>query len=48
MVVVLDPRKQTATVYRALDDITILTSNATLDGSDVVPVWTAPVAELFA
>lgn len=48
MVIVVDPRKRTVTVYRALTDITILTEKATLDGGDVVPGWTMPVKDLFA
>lgn len=50
MVLVVDPVQRTVTVYRALDDIRILTSvaNDVLDGDDVVPGWRLPVAELFA
>lgn len=47
MVVVLNPRRRTVTVYRSRTDITILTENDTLDGRDVVPGWTLPVADLF-
>lgn len=49
MVLVVDPGQRTVTVYRALDDIRILTSEAgeTLDGADVVPGWRLPVTELF-
>jgi Uma2 family endonuclease len=47
MVVVLDPRKRTATVYRSLTDITILTEEETIDGGDVVPGWKMPVSDLF-
>ncbi len=36
MVLVLNPRKRTVTVYRSLTDITILDQNAVLDISDVV------------
>lgn len=48
MVLAVDPSRRTVTVYRALDDIRILTANETLDGADVVPDWSLPVAELFA
>jgi Uma2 family endonuclease len=50
MVLAVDPSRRTVTVYRALDDIRILTGEAdeTLDGADVVPGWSLPVAELFA
>ncbi|MGH3144438.1 MAG: Uma2 family endonuclease [Rubrobacter sp.] len=49
MVLVVDPSRRTVTVYRALDDIRILTgeANDTLDGADVVPGWRLPVADLF-
>ena len=47
MVIVIDPQKQTATVYRDLDDITILTSNQEIDGDDVVPGWRLPLSDLF-
>jgi len=36
MVVVLNPRKRTATVYRSLNDITILNEDDVLDIDDVV------------
>jgi len=48
MVVVVNSRQQTVTVYRSLTDITILTKSDTLDGNDVVPGWTLPIADLFA
>ena len=48
MVLVVDPGQRTVTVYRALDDIRMLTHGETLDGADVVPGWRLPVAELFA
>jgi Uma2 family endonuclease len=50
MVLAVDPSRRNVTVYRALDDIRILTGGAgeTLDGADVVPGWSLPVAELFA
>ncbi len=50
MVLAVDPSRRTVTVYRALDDIRILKGEAgeTLDGADVVPGWSLPVAELFA
>ncbi|HEX2092626.1 MAG TPA: Uma2 family endonuclease [Longimicrobiaceae bacterium] len=48
MVVVVDPRKRTATVYRSRSDITVLAEDEELDGGDVVPGWRLPVRELFA
>lgn len=48
MVIVVDPRKHTVTVYRALDQITILTEADTLDGGDVIPGWSMLIRDLFA
>ena len=47
MVVVLNPRRRTVTVYRSRTDLTVLTEEDTLDGQDVVPGWTLPIADLF-
>src|SRR5215210_406641 len=47
MVVTLSPSQRTATVYRSLDDIRILTEGDTLEGADVVPGWRLAIAELF-
>jgi hypothetical protein len=46
-VVVLDPPLRTATVYRARDDMRVLTARETLDLDDVVPGWSPLVGELF-
>jgi len=46
-VVVLDPPLRTATVYRARDDIRVLTDGERLDLGDVVPGWSARVDDLF-
>ena len=50
MVLVVDPDKITVTVYRSREEIRVLTADAgeIIDGSDVVPGWKLPVAELFA
>ena len=48
MVIVVNPRRQTVTVYRSRTDIVILTKDEELDGKDVVPGWTLRVADLFA
>jgi Uma2 family endonuclease len=45
---VVDPRRRTITVYRALTDITILTENDTLEDADIIPGFSCPVAEVFA
>jgi hypothetical protein len=34
--------------HRSLDNIRILAEGDTIDGADVVPGWTLPVAGLFA
>ena len=44
---VIYPKGRTVTVYRALDDIRILTANDTLDGGTVVPGFHCRVGELF-
>ncbi len=47
MVLVLNPRKRTVTVYRSLTNIIILDEDASLDIADVVPGFKVPVKELF-
>jgi Uma2 family endonuclease len=47
MVVVVNPRRRTATVYRSPSDFVRLTETDVLDGGDVVPGWTLPLRELF-
>jgi Uma2 family endonuclease len=47
MVIVVNPRKRTVTVYRSQTDITILKENDTLSGADVLPGFACKVAELF-
>lgn len=47
-VVAADPVRETATIYRARDDIRVLTADERLDLSDVVPGWSARVGDLFA
>ena len=48
MVLAVNPRKHTVTVYRALADISILTEDDTIDGEEVVPRWTLAVRDVFA
>ncbi|MDP9349630.1 MAG: Uma2 family endonuclease [Gemmatimonadota bacterium] len=48
MVVVVNPRKRTATVYRSRSDIVVLTEEDVLDGGEVVPGWRLPVGQIFA
>jgi Uma2 family endonuclease len=47
MVIVVNPRRRTVAVYRSPTTVRILTEADTLDGDDVVPGWTMPVAALF-
>ena len=47
MVIVLDPKTRTATVYRGFDDVRVLTEDDTIDGGDVVPRWQLPLADVF-
>jgi Uma2 family endonuclease len=47
MVVVVNPTRRAATVYRSRDDIQLLTAADVLDGGDVVPGWRLPLSELF-
>ena len=48
IVLVLDPERHTATVYRAPGEARIHTAGETLDLSDAVPDWHVKVSELFA
>ena len=48
MVVTVDPRRRTITVYRSRQDIEILTEEDTLSGGDVVAGWELPLSVLFA
>ncbi len=48
MVLVADPERRTATVYRSLQEIRILTGRDAIDGADVVPGWRLPLADIFA
>jgi len=47
MVIIVNPRKRTVTVYRSHSEISLLTEQNVLDGGDVVPGWAIPVHELF-
>ena len=46
-VIVVDPRRQSVTVYRSRSDIVILTGDEVLEIQDVAPGWTLPLRELF-
>lgn len=47
MVIVIDPTQETVTLYRDLDDITILTKSQTIDGGNILPGWSLPLQGLF-
>lgn len=48
MVLTINPRRRSVTVYRSLADITILTEKDVLDGGEVVPGFRLAVREVFA
>lgn len=48
MVIVVNPRNRNLAVYRSLNEINLLTNNDVLQGADVVPGWSLPIALLFA
>ncbi len=48
MVIVVEPKRKAATVYRSREDIRILAEGDAIDGADVVPGWRLPVADIFA
>ena len=47
MVVVTNPRNRTLKVYRSRTAVTVLTTDDTFDGSDVVPGFRLPVRQIF-
>src|SRR5688572_6455978 len=48
LVWVVNPIRQTVTVYRSRTDVTVLRIQDTLDGADVLPGFTLPLSRLFA
>lgn len=48
LVIVVDARRRTATVYSSPTAMTVLGVDDTLDGGDVVPGWQLRVADIFA
>jgi Uma2 family endonuclease len=48
LVWVLYPDTRTVTEYSSLADVRVLTATETLDGADVLPGFTCPIADLFA
>lgn len=47
LVVVVNPRRQTATLYRSFKNVAVLNRNEFLDGGEVVPGWKLQLSELF-
>lgn len=47
MVIVVNPRQQSVTVYHSHTDMVRLTEEDTLDGGEVVPGWRLPIKEVF-
>jgi len=47
LVLVLNPRKRTATVYRSRAEIVILDEHATLDIEDLVPGFKVAIKDIF-
>ena len=48
MVLIVNPRGRTVTVRRPENGIEILTEEEIIQGGEVVPGWTLPVADVFA
>ena len=48
MVVVVDAHNKNITVHRSHTDVAFLKREDTLDGGDVVPGWSMPVADIFS
>ena len=48
MVWVIYPRGRSVTVYKSLNDVRILTGDAALDGGELLPGFSYPLAKLFA
>jgi hypothetical protein len=47
MVLALNPRKRAVTVYRSLNDITILNEDTVLDLNDIVPGFKVAAKDIF-
>jgi Uma2 family endonuclease len=47
MVIIINPCKQTVTVYRSRSAIILLTEEDVLTGGEVVPGWEIAVREIF-
>jgi Uma2 family endonuclease len=47
IVIVINPRNQTAAIHRSLTESTHIDIDGSLDGGTVVPGWTLPLRDLF-
>jgi Uma2 family endonuclease len=47
MVIVVNPRQRSVTVYHSCTNMSRLTEEDVLDGGDVVPGWQLPIKEVF-
>ena len=47
MVIVVNPRRRSVRIHRSSTEVVDLNVEDTIDGSDVVPGWELPVAEIF-
>ncbi len=47
MVVLVNPRRRTATVYESREEIRVLREEDVIEGGTVLPGWTLPVRRLF-
>ncbi len=48
MVVIVNPRRHSVTVYRSRENIRVLNESDVLEGGDVVPGWSVKLADIFA
>jgi Uma2 family endonuclease len=47
MVIVVNPRQRSVTVYHSRTDVVRLTEEDTLEGGEVIPGWQLPIREVF-
>jgi Uma2 family endonuclease len=47
LVIVINPRKQIATLYRTMGDICMIGKGGILQATDIVPGWQLPIDNLF-
>lgn len=47
MVIVVNPRRRSAIVYRSTGDTVLVREGDALEGGDVVPGWTLPLRDVF-